>query len=183
VLVGLERIEGAPQGRHVPPKHQASVAGRQMIWIAILVITIAIAWGDPQPASSSTRHLSLQSLGLNDADDDNAANDMPLGGAGYIKIASSQSCVNTIEHLTAACDTALGDLSHGSRSPPRAPADLIYRVVLLSILTVVDRSAVCSASSFLGRSSLDRLCRPPLSCHCFQAGEVRFLLSVSTYPW
>ena len=124
-----------------------------MIWIAIVFIIIGMTWGDPQPASSSTRQLPLQSVGLNDVDDDNDDNDMPLGAAGYIKMASIQSCVNTIEHLTAARDAV--DLSHGSRSPPRAPAELIYRVVLLSLPTVFDRSEVCSASSFLGGSSLD----------------------------
>src|SRR5262245_38206981 len=109
-----------------------------MIWIAILFISIStiigMTWGDPQPASSS------------------------------VKIASSQSCVDTIEHLTATWDTALADLSHGSRSPPRAPADLIYRVVLLPIPTVVDRGEVCSTSSFLRGSSPDLLYKPLLSC-------------------
>jgi len=98
------------------------MTGRQVIWIAIVFIIIGMTWGDPQPASSSTRQLPLQSVGLNDVDDDNDDNDMPLGAAGYIKMASIQSCVNTIEHLTAARDAV--DLSHGSRSPPRAPAEL-----------------------------------------------------------
>ena len=129
------------------------MTGRQVIWIAIVFIIIGMTWSDPQPASSSTRQLPLQSVGLNDVDDDNDDNDMPLGAAGYIKIASIQSCVNTIE--SAARDAALVDLSHGSRAPPRAPAELIYRVVLLSLPTVFDRSEVCSASSLLGGSSLD----------------------------
>jgi hypothetical protein len=126
-----------------------------VIWIAIVLIIIGMTRGDPQPASSSTRQLPLQSVGLNDVDDENDDNDMPLGAAGYIKIASIPSCVNTIEHLTAARDAALVDLSHGSRAPPRAPAELIYRVVLLSLPAVFDRSEVCSACSFLGGSSLD----------------------------
>jgi hypothetical protein len=129
------------------------MTGRQVIWIAIVFIIIGMTWGDPQPASSSTRQLPLQSVGLNDVDDDNDDNDMPLGAAGYIKMASIQSC--TVEHLTAARDAALVDLSHGSRAPPRAPAELIYRVVLLSLPTVFDRSEVCSASSLLAGSSLD----------------------------
>jgi hypothetical protein len=127
-----------------------------VIWIAIVFIIIGMTWGDPQPASSSTRQLPLQSVGLNDVDDendDNDDNDMPLGAAGYIKIASIPSC--SIEHLTAARDAALVDLSHGSRAPPRAPAELIYRVVLLSLPAVFDRSEVCSACSFLGGSSLN----------------------------
>lgn len=124
-----------------------------MIWIAIVFIIIGMTGGDPQPASSSTRQLPLQSVGLNDVDDDNDDNDMPLGAD--IKMASIQSCVNTIEHSTAVRDAALVDLSHGSRAPPRAPAELIYRVVLLSLPTVFDRSEVCSASSLLGGSSLD----------------------------
>jgi hypothetical protein len=136
------------------------MTGRQVIWIAIVFIIIGMTWGDPQPASSSTRQLPLQSVGLNDVDDDNDDNDMPLGAAGYIKMASIQSCMNTIEHLTAA---ALVDLSHGSRPPPRAPAELIYRVVLLSLPTVFHRSEVFSASSFLGASSLDLLRRTRLS--------------------
>src|SRR5262245_12583948 len=119
------------------------MTGPQVIWIAILFIIIGMTWGDPQPASSSTRQLPLQSVGVNDVDDDNDDNDMPLAAAGYIKIASIQSCVNTIEHLTAPRDAALVDLSHGSRAPPRAPAELIYRVVLLSLRTVFDRSEVC----------------------------------------
>src|SRR5262245_61593179 len=159
------------------------MTGRQMIWIATVLIIIEMTWGDPQPTSSATRHLSLQSVGLNDADDDNGDNDVFLGGVGHIKIASIQSCANTIGHLTAACDTALVDLSHGPRSPPRAPADRIDRVALLSLPTVFDRSEVCSASSFLGGSSLDLLCRPSLSCHGLRASEVRFLLTVSAYPW
>ena len=129
------------------------MTGRQVIWIAIVFIIIGMTWDDPRPASSSTRQLPLQSVSLNDVDDDNDDNDMPLGAAGYIKIASIQSCVNTIE--SAARDAALVDLSHGSRAPPRAPAELIYRVVLLSLPTVFDRSEVCSASSLLGGSSLD----------------------------
>ena len=129
------------------------MTGRQVIWIAIVFIIIGMTWGDPQPASSSTRQLPLQSVGLNDVDDDNDDNDMPLGAD--IKMASIQSCVNTIEHSTAVCDAALVDLSHGSRAPPRAPAELIYRVVLLSLPTVFDRSEVCSASSLLGGSFLD----------------------------
>jgi hypothetical protein len=129
------------------------MTGRQVIWIAIVFIIIAMTWGDPQPASSSTRQLPLQSVGLNDVDDDNDDNDMPLGAAGYIRMASIQSCVNTIG--SAARDTALVDLSHGSRAPPRAPAELIYRVVLLSLPTVFDRSEVCGASSLLGGSSLE----------------------------
>jgi hypothetical protein len=123
------------------------MTGRQVIWIAIVFIIIGMTWGDPQPASSSTRQLPLQSVGLNDVDDENDDNDMPLGAAGYIKIASIPSC--SIEHLTAARDAALVDLSHGSRAPPRAPAELIYRVVLLSLPAVFDRSEVCSACSFL----------------------------------
>jgi len=126
-----------------------------VIWIAIAFIIIGVTWGDPQPASSSTRHLPLQPVGLNDVDDDNYDNDVPLGAAGYIEIASIQSCVSTIEHLTAARNAALVDLSHRSRAPPRAPAEPIYRVVLFP--TVFDRSEVCSASSFFGRSSLDLL--------------------------
>jgi len=124
-----------------------------VIWIGIVFIIIGMTWGDPQPASSSTRQLPLQSVGLNDVDDDNDDNDMPLGAAGYIKMASIQVCVNTIE--SAARDAALVDLSHGSRAPPRAPAELIYRVVLLSLPAVFDRSEVCSACSFLGGSSLN----------------------------
>jgi hypothetical protein len=127
-----------------------------VIWIAIVFIIIGMTWADPQLASSSTRQLPLESVGLNDVDDDNDDNDdndMPLGAAGYIRIASIQSCVNTI--LTAARDGALVDLSHGSRAPPRAPAELIYRVVLLSLPAVFDRSEVCSASSLFGGSSLD----------------------------
>ena len=127
------------------------MTGRQVIWIAIVFIIIGMTWG-LQPASSSTRQLSLQSVGLNDVDD-NDDNDMPLGAVGYIRIASIQACVNAIEH--SAPDAALVDLSHGSRAPPRVPAELIYRVVLLSLPTVLDRSEVCSASSFLGGSSLD----------------------------
>ena len=122
------------------------MTGRQVIWIAIVFIIIGVTWGDPQPASSSSRQLPLQSVGLNDVDDDNDDNDMPLGAAGYISMASIQPCVNTIE--SAARDAALVDLSHGSRAPPGAPAELIYRVVLLSL-------PVCSASSLLGGSSLD----------------------------
>src|SRR5262249_60448357 len=76
-----------------------------------------------------------------------------------------QSCVNTIEHSTAARDAALVSLCHGSRAPPRALAELICRVVLLSLSTVFDRSEVCSVSSFLGRPSLDLLRRTRLSCH------------------
>src|SRR5262245_23519786 len=131
------------------------MTGPQVIWIAIVFVIIGMTWGDPQPASSSTRQLPLQSVGLNDVDDENDDNDMPLGAAGYIKIASIPSCVNTIEDVTGARDAALVDLSHGSRAPPRAPAELIYRVVLLSLATVFDRSEVCRPSSFLGGSSLD----------------------------
>jgi len=76
------------------------MTGRQVIWIAIVFIIIGMTWGDP--ASSPTRQLSLQPIGPNDVDDDNDDNDMPVGAAGYIEIASIQSCVNTIEHLTAA---------------------------------------------------------------------------------
>ena len=140
-----------------------AMTGCQVIWIAIVFIIIGMTWGDPQPASSSTRQLPLQSVGLNDVDDENDDNDMPLGAAGYINTASIQSCVNTVEHLTAARDAALVDLSHGSRAPPRAPAELIYRVVLLSLPIVFDRSEVFSASSFLGASSLNLLCRARLS--------------------
>jgi len=148
----------APQGQHLRVSIRPAMTGRQVIWIAVVFIIIGMTWGDPQPASSSTRQLPLQSVGLNDVDDDDVDNDMPLGAAGYIKMASIQSRVNTI--LTAARDAALVDLFHGSRAPPRAPAELIYRVVLLSLPTVFDRSEVCSASSLLGGSSLDaRQCR------------------------
>jgi hypothetical protein len=145
------------------------------MWIAVVLVIIGMTWGDPQPASSSTRQLFLQSVGLNDVEYDNDDNGMPLGAVGYIKIASIQSCVNMIGHLTAARGAALVDLSHGSRAPPRAPAELIYRVVPSSLPTVFDRSEVCSTSSFLGGSSLDLLCRTRLSC------QVRLLLSVSAY--
>src|SRR5262245_52442708 len=80
-----------------------AMTGRQVIWIAIVSIIIGMTWG-LQPASRSTRQLSLQSVGLNDVDD-NDYNDMPLGAVGYIKIASIQACVNTIEH--SAPDAAL----------------------------------------------------------------------------
>ena len=72
------------------------MTGRQVIWIAVVFIIVGMMWGDPQPASSSTRQLPLQSVGLNDVDDDNVDNDMPLGAAGYIEMASIQSRVNTI---------------------------------------------------------------------------------------
>src|SRR5262249_14314250 len=72
-------------------------------------------------------------------------------------------------------------MSYGSRAPPRAPAGLIYRVVLLSLPTVFDRSEVCSASSFLSGSSLDLLCRTRVSCHRLHASEVRLPPSVSAY--
>ena len=130
-----------------------AMTGRRVIWIAIVFIIIGMTWGDPQPESSSTRQLPLQSVGLSDVDDYNDDNDMPLGAVGYIKMASIQSFVNTIESATR--DAALVDQSHGSRAPPRAPAELIYRVVLLSLPTVFDRSEVCSASSLLGGSFLD----------------------------
>jgi hypothetical protein len=156
------------------------MAGRQVIWIAIVIVTIGMTWGGPQPVSSSIRPLSPQSGGLNDVDDDSDDNDTPLGAAGSIK-PSIQSCVNTIEHLTAARDAALVDLSHGSRAPPRAPAELNRRVVLLSLRTVFDRSEVSSASSFLDESSLDLLSRTWLSCYGFRASQVRLLLSVSAY--
>jgi hypothetical protein len=152
-----------------------------MMWIAMVLVIIGMTWGDPQPASSSTRQLFLQSVGLNDVEYDNDDNGMPLGAVGYIKIASIQSCVNMIGHLTAARGAALVDLSRGSRAPPRAPAELIYRVVPSSLPTVFDRSEVCSASSFLGGCSLDLLCRTRLSCYRFRASEVRLLLSVSAY--
>jgi hypothetical protein len=149
-----------PPGISFPHKDNTSresinpaMTGRQMIWIAIVFIIIGMTWGDPQPVSSSTRHLSLQPVGLNDVGDDNDDNDMPLGAAGYIKIAGIQSCVNMSERLAAA-RAALVELFHGSRAPPRAPAELIYRGVLL-LPTVFDRSEVCSAFSFLGGSSLE----------------------------
>src|SRR5262245_6237569 len=107
------------------------MTGRQVIWIAIVFSIIGMTWGDPQPASSSTRPLPQQSIGLNDVDDENDDNDMPLGAAGYIKIASIPSCVNTIEHSTAAGAAAFVDLSYESRAPPRAPAELP---------TILDRS-------------------------------------------
>jgi hypothetical protein len=147
------------------------MTGRQVIWIAIVIIIIGMTWGDPQPVSSSIRQLSPQSVGLNDVDDESDDNDMPLGAAGSIKIASIQSCVNTIEHLTAARDAALVDLSHGSRAPPRASAELNRRVVLLSLRTVFDRSEVSSASSFFDESSLDLLCRTWLCCYRFRARQ------------
>jgi hypothetical protein len=158
-----------------------AMTGRQVIWIAIVIIIIGMTWDDPQPVSSSIRQLSPQSVGLSDVDDESDDNDMPLGAAGSIKIASIQSCVNTIEHLTAARDAALVDLSHGSRAPPRAPAELNRRVVLLSLRTVFDRSEVSSASSFFDESSLDLLCRTWLSCYRFRARQIRLLLSVSAY--
>ena len=144
-------LNGCKSVRHKGNTSRVSIkpamTGRQVIWIAIVFIIIGMTWGDPQPASSSTRHLSLQSVGLDDVDDYDD-NDMPLGAAaGYIKIASIQSCMNTIEHLTAARDAALVDLSHGSRAPPRAPAEPIYRVVLSSLPTVFDRSEVLASSA------------------------------------
>lgn len=83
------------------------MTGRQVIWITIVFIVIGMTWSDPQPD-----------------------NDMDLGADGYIQMVGIQSGMNTIEHVTAA---ALVDLSRGSRAPPRAPAEPIYRVVLLSL--------------------------------------------------
>jgi len=160
---------------------EPAMTGRRLIWIATVFVFIGMTWGDPRLASSATRHLSLPSVG-NDTDDDNDDDDMPLGGAGCINSACIPSCVNTIEHSPVACDTGVVDLSHGSRSPPPALADLIYQAVLPLRSTLFDRSEAGSASSFLGGSSLDLLCRPSLSRHRFRAHEVRFLLTVIAYP-